>query len=110
MSMWADYKKEREDKQVIEEADNGFVIYSYPTPEQVWIEDIYVRPDLRQSGLARKLADQVCEAAKKVGCKQVLGSVWETANGATASVKVLLAYGMQLSHIEGKLIIFKKEL
>ena len=109
MSMWADYKMEREGKSVLEE-DGGFAVFSYPNPHEVWIEDIYVVAEERKSGLARALADAICAEAKEKGCQRVLGSVWDTANGATASIKVLLAYGMHFSHLEGKLLVFKKEI
>ena len=110
MSMWADYKREREGKCVIEVPHEGFIVFSYPSAQEVWIEDIYTVKEQRKTGLARRLADQVCALAKSEGCSTVLGSVWQSANGATDSIKVLLAYGMELSHTEGKLIIFKKEL
>ena len=110
MNMFAAYHKERTGKDVFEVPDQGFAIYSFPTPEQVWIEDIYTVPEARKSGLARQIADEICEVARKRGCREALGSVWAGANGATTSIQVLLAYGMQLSHTEGKLLVFKKGL
>ena len=62
MSLWADYQRERAGKHVIEEKD-GFVVYSYPTPKEVWIEDIYVVPSERKSGYATQLADALERAA-----------------------------------------------
>ena len=75
MSMWADYHKERTGKGVLEVPDKGFAIYSFPTPDQVWIEDIYTVPETRKTGFAKRLADEICEIGRDRGCKQVLGSV-----------------------------------
>lgn len=109
MSLWADYKREREGKQVYEEKD-GFVVYSFPSSVECYIEDIYVIPEKRKTGYATKLADYVCEIARKKGCEHLLGSVWVGSAGDTTSMKVLLGYGMHLLEVRGNLIIFTKEL
>lgn len=109
MSLWAEYKREREGKFVYEEKD-GFVVYSFPSDIECYIEDIYVVPSLRKTGFATKLADYVCELARQKGCQHLLGSVWVGSSGDTASLKVLLGYGMRLLEVRGNLIIFTKDL
>ena len=72
--------------------------------------DIYVRPKKRKSGVAARLADEVCAQAKAKGVKTLVGSVDVTAVSATESLKVLLAYGMRVDSILGNVIYFKKDL
>lgn len=109
MSLWADYKKEREGKEILEKED-GFAIYSWTQDGGCYIEDIYVKPDKRKSGLAREMADQIKIIAKERECKFILGSVLCGANGDTDSLKVLLSYGMKLWEVHGNLIIFGQEI
>lgn len=108
MSMYADYLKERENKHVLEN-DSGFLVYRI-FDEYVYIQDIYVVPEKRKTGVAAFWADHVCSIAKESGVKTLVGSVDVTANGATDSLKVLLAYGMSVDSISGNVIYFKKNI
>jgi hypothetical protein len=111
MSLYADYLKEREGKEIFE-CEDGFVTYSIYKGDVsfVYIEDIYVVPHKRKMGLAGEWADQICEKAlKEYGCAYLLGSVDVTARGATDSVKVLLSYGMKVQSTNGNMIYFKKD-
>lgn len=108
MSFFAEYVREREGKDVLE-TDYGFAKFVI-AGERVWIEDIYVRPSSRRTGCATEMADAIAEIAKKAGCKCMLGTVDPSASGATESMKTLLAYGMKLDSMDGKLIWFAKDL
>ncbi len=105
--MFKEYLEERTEKRMIQ-ADFGFVIYSYHE-KTVYIEDIYVKKEFRQKGSASGLADIVCKEAIGLGCTTLIGSVDPKAKGATTSLKVLLAYGMEVFNCDN-LIWFKKEL
>lgn len=107
MSLYSDYIKERTNRSMIE-TDDGFVIYFYPNPQTVYIEDIYVVPSKRKSHLASEMADLVVKEAKEKGCNVLIGSVAPSAKNSTASVKVLLAYGMELDSSQNDFIVFKK--
>lgn len=114
MSLWADYLSECLGKIVLE-AEEGFAVYLYTMwndRKAVYIEEIYVRPDLRKRGVAASLADAIADVAKEQGCAFLIGSVAPTARGSTASLKVLLSYGFELSHLDAQnnLIIFTKRL
>ena len=91
------------------EKEHGFLTYK-ALPEEYRIFDIYVLPDFRQSGIAREMADEVCSLALENGCKIITGSVDTRANGATSSVKDLLAYGFKVLRTEGSMIYFVKEI
>ena len=110
MSHYADYLRERLGKHVLE-TEHGFaVFFEIPEERAIYIEDIFVEKDHRETGVASQMADAIAEAAKEDGFQFLLGSVNPKTHGATRSLRVLLGYGMQLSHVKDGLIWFKKEL
>ena len=110
MSLWSEYIKEREGKEVIE-LEGGFAVYKItPEDKSVYLEHIYVQPGLRKSGLASRMTDQVAKRAKEKECRVMYGSNVPNAPGATKSMLAQLKYGFKLSHLEGKLIVLYKEL
>lgn len=108
MSLYADYILEREGKLMVEDA-NGFASFAIAN-EECYIENIYVVPGKRLSGLASKYADQIVEIAKDKGCKYLTGSVKPSANGSTESMKALLGYGFKLLSASHDAIFFIKEI
>lgn len=108
MSNFAKYIYERMNKSIVEDAD-GFATY-YFSQDACYIEDIYVVPEKRKSGVAKKYADKIAIEAGQKGCKVLLGSVKPSANGSTESVKVLLAYGFRIVSSQPDFIWFEKEL
>jgi len=108
MSLWAEYIKEREDRDVIETTD-GFVAFKV-RDEFVHLEDLYVRPEKRLSGAGTALADAVAARGVEAGCRLMITSVCPAARGSTESMKAVLAYGFRLSSCDGKLVWFVKEL
>jgi GNAT superfamily N-acetyltransferase len=107
MSLYADYIKERLDKNIVE-TDDGFATFLY-LDQHVYIEDIYVVPEKRQAGVAKFLADKVLQQARQKGYKKLLGSVCVGTNGAANSLKTLLAYNMYPIKCENQMIYFEKE-
>jgi predicted GNAT superfamily acetyltransferase len=110
MSHFSDYIMEKTDDLILED-DSGFVRYRFfDDGETVYITDIFVPKHLRGGRVATHLADLVCDEARKRGFKTLLGSVVPTNKGATLSLRVLLGYGMELSHVADGLIYFKKDI
>lgn len=109
MSIYAEYLAERTDDKIIERVE-GFITYRYLNKDQVYIIDLYVVPCFRKQGIASKLANIVCEEAKKAGCKEMLGTVNPSCKGANESILTLIAYGMQVSSSTNNIIVFKKGL
>lgn len=110
MSLLADYWREREGRETIED-ERGFATYTFINESLCYLIDLYVKPEFRRGGVASFFGDAVSQAARKAGRKKLLGSVDPATNGATDSVKVLLAYGMRVSHVgDDKLIYFIKDL
>jgi len=107
-SLFAKYKEERESAIVVE-TEHGFATAKL-LEDFLYIEDIYVVPEKRKSGIASILADELCAKAKNLGYKQVLGSVCLDANNPTSSLKVLLAYGFKLHSTNSNMIYLSKEI
>jgi ribosomal protein S18 acetylase RimI-like enzyme len=109
-SLFAKYIKEREGKTVIE-TDDVLAIYKFDLDHNsVYIEDIYVVPEKRKSGLGQKVADFICNLGRKQGLKYLVGSVVPSANGSDYSLKLLLRYGMRLKSSHENIIFLIKDL
>lgn len=110
MSMWGDYIKEHRGDEIIEN-EQGFASYRrLPDRKAIYIVDIYIKPEFRKTKAASAIADEVVGIAIKEGCTQLLGSVVPFGKNATASLKVLLAYGFELESATADLIVFKKDI
>ena len=108
MSLYAEYLRERTSDEILE-TSRGFATYRY-LDQTVYIVDIYVVPQFRQTGEASQMADAIAKEAKEKGCVKMIGSVVPSSRGSTNSVKVLLAYGMKLASSGQDFILFEKEL
>lgn len=112
-SMYANYIREKTQDHIIETKE-GFATYRYLTDKEghkcVYIIDIYILPDFRKDYMASTIADNIVAAARILGCKRLLGSVVPSNKNSTASVKVLLAYGMSLESSTNDFILFKKDI
>lgn len=110
MSLYAQYIKERMGDDIIE-IDEGFVTFRYLNEgRSVYIIDIYVKPEFRKTKSASFLANTVASIAEAKGCSEMLGSVCPQAKNPTDSIKVLLAYGMELQSSSKDLLIFRKDI
>jgi hypothetical protein len=110
LSLFGQYIREREGKLIVE-SEVGFATYMFwPDQKACYIEDIFVLPEFRRSHQASLFADQIAIEAKNAGMQWLVGSVKATLPSSTASVKVLLGYGMQVDSAENGVIWFKKEI
>lgn len=107
-SLYAEYLEEITDDHILE-TDKGFATYRF-MGETVYVVDIFVLPQFRKDNVATDLADIIGDLARGRGCKEMMGTVRPTNKKSTDSLRVLLGYGMKLSHIAGELIVFRKEL
>lgn len=105
-SHFAEYKREREGKLVLERPE-GFAVYEFGK-DFVYIEDIFVAKSYRKSGVAKDMADSIAAKALSKGINVMVGSVDIRARGSTTSMAVLLAYGMSLDSTNGSVIYLKK--
>lgn len=108
MSLYAQYIKEREDFDIIE-SDKGFATYKINPPE-VYLRDLYVKPDYRQSDCAARLATEVASIALDQGCTIMTGSVMLGTKGADDNTKWLLQWGFKMRSANSNFLIFEKGL
>lgn len=106
--MYAQYLKEREGLELLE-TEYGFATYKI-RPWDCYIQDIYVLPEFRKSGVAAGIADTIALLAKAQGIKMLVGSVDQRAPSADTSSKVLLGYGMRPYSKEGHMTYYCKEI
>ena len=109
LEMLDSYAKEKGFGPRIIHCEHGFATY-HLNSESCYIEDIYVVPEQRKSGVAKEMADKITEIAKECGLKTLIGSVNIKANGKDSSMRVLLAYGMTLAETNGDMIYLTKEI
>lgn len=107
-SLYASYLNERTNDEILESQD-GFATYRFINDgKSVYIIDIFTKPEVRKTGYAAALADIIVKRAKEKGCTELIGTVVPSTKGATTSLKVLLAYGMELQSAAPDLIVFRK--
>jgi GNAT superfamily N-acetyltransferase len=102
--MFSTYLKEREGLDTLE-FDHGFISFRI-NKDECYIKHIYVEQEHRKSGYASQMADAVAEIARAKGCHWLTGSVSANAEGAHASLLVLLGYGMKLVKADSNMIYF----
>jgi ribosomal protein S18 acetylase RimI-like enzyme len=108
--MYSQYVMERTNDLVLE-TESGFATYRYVNDgKTVYIVDIYVVPDFRQTKAATLMADEIVNEAKARGCKDLIGTVVPSTKNSTLSLKVLLGYGMTLNSAANDVVVFRKEI
>lgn len=109
MSLYAEYAKERLGRETFE-TEFAFATYCFPSADECYIVDLYIRPEFRRTGVGTDFGHAIAEIARSRGCKYLSGSVVPSANGSTESVKALLSFGYKIAKSEVNLIWFYKEL
>lgn len=101
------YIKEREGKSILEN-EHGFFTYKIQG-EECYIEDIFIKKESRRKNIGTEMADEIYKIAKASGCKFLTGSCIPSTNGATESMKAMLAYGFQIhSCTTDRIVLFKE--
>ncbi len=113
MEMYKDYLEELHKGKSIYTSNAGFAVYWIRSTEigkEVYIEDIYVKPEYRRKRAAHELADQVAVIGRDNKCTYMTGTVVPSANNSTESLAMMLSYGFKLWLSQDNIIWFKKEL
>lgn len=108
-SNYAAYILEKTNKSIIE-TDAGFITYGFPDPKTCYIEDLFVKPEFRKQHSATDLANEVTVIAKERGCQRLVGSVVPSTKNSTDSIRVLLAFGMNVLSSANDIIFFSKDI
>ncbi len=108
-SLYGQYLAEREGKEIIE-SEYGFATYKFFDNGECYLQDIFIVPSVRKSGLATEMANKVVAEAKERSCHTLIGSVCVDDKNATRNISVFLAYGMQIHKIIGNMIFLNKNI
>lgn len=109
MSLYKDYISEREDKQIVE-SDKGFATYKIFDNGECYLQDLYVAPEYRKTGLATEMTNMIVSIAKANDCHTLVGSVCTDDKYATRNMQVFLSYGMHISKNIGNMIFLNKDI
>jgi GNAT superfamily N-acetyltransferase len=108
MSLYAEYIKEIHGKIVIE-TDNIFICYSIDK-EFFYLEDIYLRPEVRNMGLAKETMEMLIEIAKENKCTKLLGSITLSSKYKDENMMKFLNYGFSLYSVGNNVIFLIKDI
>jgi len=112
MSLYSQYINERLGQSIIED-DFGFATYDFIDQFNVkacYIMDIYVKPEFRRDGHAKRYVDEIEVIAKENNCECLLGSVFPKTKGAEESLIFQFNIGYKLLMNENDKIWTVKEI
>lgn len=110
MNMYKEYLKERLQCEFVEFPEEGFATYRLGD-DFCYLQDLYVEPNKRRLGVARKIADIVTNIAKEHGCKKMLTTVdLKYDQEDRANIYAILSYGFSLKNAKEHALYFVKDL
>lgn len=93
MNLYAQYLKERENKELIEK-EFGFCIYEMAKPF-MYIADVFVSKENRKKGHAADFVEEIKQIAKEAGCKHIITGFCLKANNWKISKRVIQKLGFE---------------
>lgn len=108
LDLFGKYVKEREGA-VLLKHEHGFAIYK-DQGDFGYLQDVYVLPDYRQTGIGRELMQTALKMAKKSNKIALLTSTDTNANGATESAIAILKTGFKILKTEDSMIWYILEI
>lgn len=111
MSMYKEYVENQLDNRFVHETNEGFITYNVkPEHKECQLEEIYVKPEFRRTGVAKKLRDYAANHGKELGCEYIRGSIIIGTRMAEESCRAMLKYGYKFWYTDGIVIYFKKDI
>lgn len=108
-SLYAQYIKERENKDIVE-SDKGFATYQIFDNGECYIQDIFVAPEFRSQKVSYDMEKEISHIAKEKNCHSLIGSVCLDTNHASRNLQILLNDKWHLYKIIGNMIFVKKDI
>lgn len=106
--LYVQYVEEREGACFIEHK-HGFLIYKV-APDHVYLQDIFVVKEERNSGLAKRLFWEFVGTMRSYGYTKIIGSVVPSAPGSTLMLKSMQELGFNLLSSSQDMIYLVKEI
>lgn len=108
-SLYKRFTEERCPSRYVYETEDGFAMYEIEG-DRCYIIELYVLPEKRRFGTAKKICEQVGNIARQKECRVILGSWDPRSECASLSLKAILALGLKPLCIDGNLVFFIMEL
>lgn len=110
MSKYADYLKERENKETIETDQYLFTYRHFSNTNQLFLADFYVVPEHRNQKVGTKAMNQIVSIAKQLGCTHIACTTDTETNNWEKAASGLIGYGFQVIKEQDGLIYFYKDI
>lgn len=107
-SHYAKFIKERENKEILEN-DYGFASYQF-TPDGVYIENVYILPPFRKSGIAVDFEKEITKIALEKGYKYLYSSVAINTPDCSENLCRMIKHGAKLHSVSGNAIFVSKSI
>lgn len=101
--MFEAYVKEREGATLLKH-EHGFGIYKPWNDEWAYLQDVYVQPTYRRTGVGAEIVAQAIELAVKSKKKALIANTDMRAAGVETSIKSALGVGFKVLKIEPDII------
>lgn len=111
-NMIAEYFKESQRYETLEEPNKGFIMFS-KAGDELHLAHLYIRPDFRRSGLGQDLTQRACTIGKEMGCKYAACMVTLDKDPKVASrlVRIYIENGFEIWEVNtGFNVVLKKDL
>lgn len=108
-SLYAEYVKEREGKETIEN-DTGFITYLDLKPSKtIYLSDMYIKPEFRKTGAARSLYNELLAVLQEKKYNTMISSYDMDTNNWEHTEKMLENEGFKKAHKYGTLMYLIKD-
>lgn len=108
MSLFGQYIKERVNKEIVEN-DYGFATYQFVN-DGIYIEDVYISPAFRKSGMAVEFEQEITKIAKERGLNKLYTSVAVGTPDCSENLARLIKHGSKLNSANNNTIYVVKEI
>lgn len=95
MSLWSQYIKECALLEIIENEFSWATFHIEPN-DCLWINDMYVAPEKRRSGEAKKLLDQIFAWGRDRDCMYCYATIHTSSKSATEAIAAAIALGFRI--------------
>ena len=104
--MWIDYMKERFGYESLEE-EWGFALFN-SAPPILFLQDLYVKPELRGSHKGTRFVDRLIQIAKERQCSVIQAQVWLNDRNHENTLKAGFKTGFKMTACGDNVIIISK--
>lgn len=108
MNNYAQYIKERENKEIIEN-ESGFLTYKI-FEKECYLADMFIVPEKRGSSAVAYFIQELSDISIRAGCDHISANIRLNDKGATRTLRASLKLGFNLVSAENGTITICKEL